>query len=137
MRRLTMIAAVLALCLFTPSSSRAGDYYNNLRSGLPYHGFGYSGSLYGLGYIPVPPYYALHPPVYYSHQIIRRPYGDSPFAYRPQRPAPRPAPRLVLNPFVPETQATSLDQVDKTAATSKMIRNPYYKPEVELATAEQ
>lgn len=27
-----------------------------------------------------PPYYALHPPVYYSGEIIRRPYGTSPFA---------------------------------------------------------
>jgi hypothetical protein len=27
-----------------------------------------------------PPYYAVHPPVYYSSEVIRRPYGTSPFA---------------------------------------------------------
>jgi hypothetical protein len=27
------------------------------------------------------PYFAAHPPVYYSHEIIRRPMGPSPFAY--------------------------------------------------------
>jgi hypothetical protein len=28
----------------------------------------------------MPPYFAVHPPVYYSGQIVRIPYGASPFA---------------------------------------------------------
>ena len=136
MRRLALIAAGLAASFCLATESRA-DHGHGVYSGLPYHGFGYSGSLYGLGRIPVPPYYALHPPVYYSHQIIRRPYGDSPFAYRSRRPAPRPAPRVVLNQFVPQAQDSSVEQAEKTVASPKLIRNPYYKAEVGLATAEQ
>src|SRR5688572_27179791 len=42
-------------------------------------GYGYLGTR--VGFVPQPPYYSIHPPVYYSSQIIRRPYGYSPFAY--------------------------------------------------------
>lgn len=68
------------------------------------------------------PYFALHPPVYYSHSV-RRPYGYSPYAYfpgtmprqiQPSSPvvvqnwyvsgmaAPRPSPKplRIVNPYV-------------------------------------
>ena len=67
--------------------------------------FGYSGSLYGLGYVPVPPYYALHPPVYYGERYYRS-YGESPFARvdyssRPQRIRAQ----VIINPFVEQPAA--------------------------------
>ena len=37
-------------------------------------------TLYSLGRVPVPPYFSLHPPVYYSYPVPRT-YGYSPYAY--------------------------------------------------------
>ena len=86
------------------------------------HG-GYWGPGYGYGYYwtgyrhftrPDIPYYAINPPVYYSHPV-KRPYGFSPYAWLPayERPiAPpaaggagshgrsRPAPLKIVNPYV-------------------------------------
>jgi hypothetical protein len=51
-----------------------------------------------------PPYFALHPPVYYSEQIVRRPYGISPFAAPagiiPAEMQVPPTPVRILNPHV-------------------------------------
>lgn len=127
MKPLLTIATLLA-CVSFATDSKAQNYGNN---GLPYHGFGYSGSLYGLGYIPVPPYFAIHPPVYYSHQIAR-PYGHSPFAYAPQRPVPQPRRQIVLNPHVPEPLQTSQTPEAKVAA--KSINNPFYDASNQLAS---
>ena len=57
------------------------------------------------------PYYSVHPPVYYSPTIIRRPYGTSPFALPPIHQigavyspptfeTSAPAPQVIINPFV-------------------------------------
>ena len=76
-----LLAAALAAILL-PAAAQAQ---------YPYGGYGYGG--YGgwgqratdkgiyAGSGRVPPYFALHPPVYYSHEIVRRPMGASPFAY--------------------------------------------------------
>lgn len=84
----------------------------------PYGGMGYGGwgqANYGQGVYQGsnyrPPYFALHPPVYYSQEIIRRPMGASPFAYPSwYSPSPHhgmaaarqqaPQPMLVENPYV-------------------------------------
>ncbi len=122
-----------------PSVTRAYD--GGFGSGLGMRGFGASGSLYGLGYMPVPPYFAMHPPVYYGQRVFRT-YGESPFA-RPARSS-RPfnvSVQLVRNPFVAPLpiampsapaagQETSGDQV---AVQPKMIVNPFYKVDSELA----
>ena len=127
------ILAITALfsCLALTAQSNAQNYFGN---GLPYHGFGYSGSLYGLGYIPVPPYFAIHPPVYYSPQISRS-YGDSPFSYAPKRPMPRPKRQIVLNPHVPKAEQTVQNPEEKVAA--KIILNPFYDSCEQLAAIQQ
>lgn len=59
-------------------------------------------------FVPAPPYFALHPPVYYGQRYMR-PYGDSPFASWPQlQPAagyhPYPAAahaQILVNPYAP------------------------------------
>lgn len=59
------------------------------------NGLGYA-YLFGYGanntsairsFVPAPPYFALHPPVYYG-QRYTRPYGESPFAAWPQLRSP-------------------------------------------------
>jgi hypothetical protein len=94
--------------------------------------------LYRTGQIPIPPYFSLHPPVYYGERV-RMPYGSSPFAYpytwwqqygfsapvaspydMASQPEPvRPRPRVIVNPYVNNAQTTS------TSAYAKATRNPY------------
>ena len=74
--------------------------------GYGYAGFGLLGSPYALGRVPEPPYFAIHPPVYYSHPVPRT-YGYSPFAY----------PGSVRTP-----------EIQVEATTAKAIRNPYAAP---------
>lgn len=74
-RALLLAAVAATAAAVSVSDAKAGDFSH----GLPYFGYGYSGSLYGLGYVPVPPYFAIHPPVYYGDRYAR-PYGVSPFA---------------------------------------------------------
>jgi hypothetical protein len=89
-------------------------------------------SLYNLGHIPVPPYFALHPPVYYGQRIFRS-YGESPF---PRSGLQRYqleiiAPANIVNPFV--KQAVT-DEVEKAvtaepqvaSSQSELILNPFY-----------
>lgn len=138
MRAVMIGAALLVASLMFANEARAQNWYGGgVYSGLPYHGFGYSGSLYGLGYVPVPPYFALHPPVYYSHEIRRRPVGDSPFAYPPRRPAPEPRRQLSLNPFIPDpTIQDPLQTSQANDAVAQVMRNPFYGDDQEsLATS--
>lgn len=82
------------------------------------------------------PYYALHPPVYYSH-VVPRPYGYTPFAYPPgtMEPAMAPAPQTFINPFVPDNKAVEKKPVEQTAAAPKTYANPFLNGtgEVKLA----
>jgi len=105
------------------------------------------------------PYFALYPPVYYSHEIVRRPYGYSPFALPPGvspaelrrgrsanagraiQPAAAPTPQMIENPFY---QANAAGKPATSAVTAggqaEMIQNPFYQagPQVrpEYVTAE-
>jgi hypothetical protein len=75
------------------------------------------------------PYYALYPPVYYSHPVPRA-YGYSPFAYPPGVMTPDVAPpvgAMYMNPYVP--QPADSKPVDRTAAKT------YYNPFVQQASA--
>lgn len=107
-------------------------------------GYGY---LFGYGaantptirsFVPAPPYFSLHPPVYYG-QRFTRPYGDSPFASWPQlQPAkgyhPHPAANhghTVVNPYVPtkKAPAQSASPVVKSVepVAPLIVENPYYR----------
>ena len=125
-----ILAAAFA-ALLLPAAAQAQYPYG----GMGYGGWGQPG--YGQGIYRgsnfVPPYFALHPPVYYSHEIIRRPMGVSPFAY-PSWYAPpsdqamaaasavAPQPLLVTNPYVkgPAPANASIEQ-----PTSASVTNPY------------
>jgi hypothetical protein len=125
-----------------PAVTRACDGYWS-GSWLNAPAFGSSGSLYGLGYIAVPPYYALHPPVYYGERYYRS-YGESPFARvdhssRPQRIQAQ----VIMNPFVeqaaaapaaPDPQAVEAkEKTDQVTVGPQMIINPFYVPEAKVA----
>ena len=88
----------------------------------------------------MPPYFAVHPPVYYGQRVFRT-YGESPFA----RPARSSQPlnvsvQLVTNPYVKQLPAAlpalpeqETAAADKVAVQPQMIVNPYYKVEDEMA----
>ena len=90
-RLLLTAAAVIGLC----GTAAAWDGYYAGWGDLPYPGY----SLYAREWIP---YFAEHPPVYYSHAVAR-PYGYSPYAYPPTVLTPDTkvcAPRVVQNAYV-------------------------------------
>ena len=128
LHRLLLAIAAIGLANVFVTEVRAGDFQG--RSGLPWFAYGYSGSLYGLGRLPVPPYYAIHPPVYYSLPQARS-YGHSPFAHcgdYPQRKVER---RILRNPHVePMTLPKPVEPpAESTALTVRVIANPYYTAE--------
>ena len=123
------LSAVLGLSVLV-TDTRAHDYAH------PYwgHGYGWSYglyyghriSLYTSGQVPIPPYFSLHPPVYYSFPVART-YGYSPYAYPPGIMTPDARlhrPKAIRNGFVPQ-KATGVVSRDKVAATPLRIRNPY------------
>ena len=84
--------------------------------------------LYETGKIPTPPYFSLHPPVYYSRPVART-YGYSPYAYPPQTRTPElapPAPKVIQNRFVPPLKdATKKVVKNRVAATPVRIINTF------------
>ena len=66
------------------------------------------------------PYFAEHPPVYYSH-IVPRSYGQSPYAYWPGpfQPMINPEPIFVPNPYVPGPEEIQGEEVEPAPAKKK------------------
>jgi hypothetical protein len=146
MKIISLGTLLLLSCAF--SSPAKGDG-NNL--GLAYlYGYGGLGGIGWQSYTPAPPYFALHPPVYYG-QRFTRPYGVSPFAawpqlqpnaaYAPQAHVER-APAIrsetICNPYVPADAATAPVTGVVTSAAVKPLEldNPYFRPEQVLYTAQ-
>ncbi len=77
-----------------------------------------------------PPYFALHPPVYYS-KIVPRPYGISPFAappgVTPTEMIVTPEPVTISNPFYKREMTTPVDTNKKKQPSNKVtfISNPF------------
>jgi hypothetical protein len=119
MLRNCLIAACLCVASLSAAgiASAAGPAYLPSDCGAWNYGYGRGIAGYGgyaylaprISFVPTPPYFALHPPVYYSAQIYRRPYGWSPYAFNGQTMpseavvvshAARAEPQLIVNPFV-------------------------------------
>jgi hypothetical protein len=96
MKNFLMIAAALVVLACGTQSVQAQTNGYQFGVGLGYAGFdGYDGygfnchrNFFGLPIAPTPridapPFFALYPPVYYSKDIVARPYGVSPFAAPP------------------------------------------------------
>jgi hypothetical protein len=92
------------------------------------------------------PYFALHPPVYYSYPVPRT-YGYSPFAYGPWVMTPElaapPEPLTIINPYVPKAQQKAASETNDRAAQAQaqpeplVIINPYAAPNRAVARSEQ
>ena len=147
--RLTLVC-LATLLIFTalPNMAQAWDGYGGWGGGRPGRGndFGMWGrspsSLYNLGHIPVPPYFALHPPVYYGQRVFRS-YGESPFPRSGlQRIEVRVVnPANITNPFVQLSVPAKVDKApaadERVAANSKLILNPFfYQSDKQLAKSQ-
>lgn len=88
------------------------------------------------------PYFALHPPVYYSLPVPRS-YGYSPFAYPPGTMTPEIVlenPVEIENPHVPQSHVRPLPKAkrgeataDQSASRSEIIINPFVLGDVQVA----
>ena len=143
--RLLSVVTVLAVILLlfgahTPAQAQCAVPYRT--DGFPYPGWlGFYGSPYSLGQIPVPPYFSLHPPVYYS-QPVARSYGYSPYAYPGSVVTPEViAPQEIINPHVqlkaePEEEAAPVvEQETVTTAAYQIIENPFVRSELKTRFA--
>lgn len=123
---------VAAAIFFTSASKTQAAHPYDEHDGYYYHLY----RLYQSSQVPVPPYFALHPPVYYSAPVPRT-YGYSPYAYPPttktppKTPPAKPVkPLMIINPFVPQKSNPKPKEL-KTVASSlpptgpKMIINPF------------
>lgn len=113
----------------------SGDYFGRSHS-----------SPYAMGRIPTPPYFALHPPVYYSYPVPRT-YGYSPFAYpgivaTPEIVEPvKVTPTEIINPHVKAAAKVKVEKTDDRTAQiqpreviNPYVTNPGTRAGVELAS---
>ncbi len=135
LHRLLLAIAAISLANVFVADVRADGFAG--RSGLPWFAYGYSGSLYGLGRLPVPPYYAIHPPVYYSLPQAR-PYGHSPFAHSGDYQVPVMVKhQIVINPHINKSTLSIEDGIlpaptlptEVGSSTARVIANPFYSAE--------
>jgi hypothetical protein len=124
---LVLLMLVASLVMFAAPSAQACD--NNGGYGWGYdYGYLYNSLDYNV------PYFAAHPPVYYSYPVPRT-YGYSPFAYPPYVMTPEVAeevkPVEIVNPYVPNSQQQEAkEQVDRSADAGAqpqplVILNPF------------
>lgn len=134
-----LLALTLSFTLDSEAHAQRGRVAGGFRGRNPAFVGGFAGTsfstvwdLYLNGDIPVPPYYALHPPVYYSAPIPRT-YGYSPFAYPPSVMTPEIVdvePLELSNPHVPASSITPAGSGDKTTQMNHrqpplVLVNPY------------
>jgi hypothetical protein len=96
------------------------------------------------------PYFAAHPPVYYSYPVPRT-YGYSPFAYPPTVMTPdvvmsEAHPVQIINPYVPSSKQDAAASQDQSAAAAPqtnrqpqplVIINPYVAGAGSIAKASE
>ena len=155
MKKLVVVAGLMAVAFGGVVNSDAcaqglaGGGFKGRVGGGPFVG-GFGGTsfstvwdLYLRGNIPVPPYFALHPPVYYSYPVPR-PYGYSPFAYPPTVKTPEvlaSAPTTIHNPYVPSSVKQGAEESDRVtkhiAPRPLIIENPYVEQTTQYASLER
>jgi len=136
-RALVGIVCAVALWGATSESAQAQTFGAYGCGGFAQPGwFGYGSSPYSLGQIPVPPYFALHPPVYYSAPVPRS-YGYSPYAY----PGTVETPEIVFPEVIPNPHVEQLPEAENTSNIKvvrfQVIDNPFVRPELKAHLATQ
>ena len=131
MVRTVLLGIVAALALAAaPTSAEADDCGCGYGGYGGYYGYWNTPFAYNQGSAYVPPYYAIHPPVYYSPQIIARPYGTSPYAwpatYMP--PAPPAKPMVIMNAHVKNADSRVAEAKPQMieGVQPEQINNPYF-----------
>ncbi len=114
---LVMIAAVLSAAPTASAQCANGGWGWGYDLGYLYNSLDYN-----------VPYFAAHPPVYYSYPVPRT-YGYSPFAYPPYVMTPDVVmgdeqPVEIINPYVPSTQQTPAAKADQSASATPTQRQP-------------
>ncbi len=99
--RIFAIALAFGLVGTAVSETKAQPFWN-YASPWGFHPF--DGSAYRSGRIPTPPYFSIHPPVYYGRRVSMT-YGDSPLIHpvtvsRRVNSAHVPIPAVIINPYV-------------------------------------
>ncbi len=144
------LAKLLFPCLLVLACQTSVKADNNLALAYLF-GYGGFGGARMQSFTPSPPYFALHPPVYYGERYTR-PYGASPFAAWPQLQAnaayaPQPhvnRAHVMANPYcghadcghAAATEQVPVASVKPTVAQPLVIDNPYYKSEAVYTAAE-
>ena len=137
MKKTTILLAtlVLASLLLFAATDEANAQYGYWGA-VPTHPFAarFFASPYSIGQVPMPPYFALHPPVYYSRPVARN-YGCSPYAHPGTRKAPDVCnspdkiPGIIENPHVEPTSseqdAVDGDKVKTAKVKTSWIINSY------------
>ncbi len=124
----TLLAVAVTVALLSTASSAWAQGI-----GCHYWSYPYSADLtplYSVGAIPAPPYFALHPPVYYSTPVPRA-YGYGPWAYPPYVTTPEvaePQPQTIENKFVPKPAKQEAGAL-KTAIAPLRVVNPFVLPD--------
>ena len=113
------------------SSANANDFWYGHYGGWFNNPFGHYA--YRIGNVPTPPYFAIHPPVYYGKRV-GMPYGNSPYT-RPPRPVVRVSPQpqkqqpvrgvMIENPFVKQKNKAKGSKKKDLSSKPKIIVNPY------------
>lgn len=118
-RRLCCLLGIAVICML-PTAAAQAQVYGGYVGGPYYNGVPYS--IYSQDTIP---YFALHPPVYYSRPMSR-PYGMSPFAYPPGAVLPPlPQPQMVINSYVGQGDALPPATSAAPAPKPLIIENPF------------
>ena len=127
-----LAAAAFAVLLIAQPEEAQAQYLgsNNCCGGLSH---GILSSPYALSRVPDPPYFAIHPPVYYSHAVPRT-YGYSPYAYpgsvrTPEVKVEAPAAKMVKNPYATPAAAKPKKSIDLKSMTKSSgpleVLNPF------------
>lgn len=137
MRSFIAVAAVALTASATSASAQCGGCGGGYGWGM--------GAMYNSLEYKVP-YFAAHPPVYYS-QPVPRTYGYSPFAYPPNVMTPEVVEQVaaleIANPFVPSSNKQSTEPADQTVehAASQpeplVISNPFATAGSSVAASER
>jgi hypothetical protein len=126
-KTLVLLMTVLIISLFACETTTAGHG--------SWGGYGPWYPMYTREYVP---YFAMHPPVYYSYPVPR-PYGFSPYAYPPGVMTPEilsepTGPKEIINPHVPPAETTKPTS-NQTAQgrstrgpTPQVMINPFVEP---------
>ena len=132
-RTLSLFAIAFGAASFSAQSASAQDPYCS--GGFPWNN--YFSSPYASSRIPTPPYFSIHPPVYYSVPVPRT-YGYSPYAYPGTTRTPDveiAKAAMVVNPYATKKASDKKNVLDKTASKSRMIVNPFVTSNNETALA--